>query len=161
MKKILIILMIITTGFSANIEITAQNFKADEKAGFSVFSGNVNILKGSSELNASKVVVYFDAQKKAKRYEAYSDVSFYIEEVVKGELSKYRGTSQKLIYYPNEQKYEFYENVDLYDLINNRNIKGEVVEVDMQQSKASVTGDENNPVKFVFETSENNETDSN
>jgi lipopolysaccharide export system protein LptA len=142
-----------------NIEITAIDFKADEKAGFSVFTGDVNIIKGASELNASKVVVYFDADKKAKRYEAYEDVSFYIQELVNGEVSKYKGTSQKLIYYPNRQRYEFYEAVDLYDLINKRNIKGDTVHVDMATSKASVQGSKSNPVKFTFETSENNETD--
>jgi lipopolysaccharide export system protein LptA len=142
-----------------NIEITAIDFKADEKAGFSVFTGDVNIIKGANELNASKVVVYFDSDKKAKRYEAYEDVSFFIEEFVDGEVSRYKGTSQKLIYYPNEQRYEFYEAVDLYDLINKRNIKGDTVHVDMVTSKASVQGSKANPVKFTFETSENNETD--
>jgi len=147
MKKIVVFLMMSAVLFAQNIEITALKFKADEKKGFTEFSGSVKITKGNSELNASKVILFFDENRVAKRYEAYGDVSFYIEE----KDSKYRGTSQKLFYYPSEERYHFFENVDVYDLINRRTLQGEEVEVSLTDGKANVIGNEKKPVKFIFE----------
>ncbi|MGM0623265.1 MAG: LptA/OstA family protein [Campylobacterota bacterium] len=160
MKQLTILLLLSSVLFAQNIEITAQNFKADEKEGYTEFTGQVNIIDGSSELNASRVIVFFEdveGKKVAKRYEAYEDVSFYISE----DASKYRGTCQKLFYHPQRELYQFYIDVDLYDIINKRTVRGDEVEVDMQSGKAIVVGSEDKPVKFIFQTGDNNATDDN
>ncbi len=138
-----------------NIEITAQNFQADEQKGYTEFTGKVNILKQASELNASRVIVFFDENRTAKRYEAYGDVSFFIKE----NNSTYRGQSQELVFYPNENKYHFAKDVKLYDVINDRTIIGEQVDVDTKQGKADVKGSEQKPVKFIFEVNDGQKTD--
>ena len=151
MKILVSIFMVSAALFAQNIEITALNFKADEKEGFTEFTGSVNVIKGNSELNATKVIVFFDENRVAKRYEAYDNVSFYIEE----EESKFRGTSQKLFYYPQMQKYEFFVGVDIYDIVNRRTLQGDEVEVLLNEGKASVVGSEERPVKFIFEMDKN------
>ncbi len=157
MKILITFFICILPLFAQNIEITAENFEGDEKEGYSVFTGNVNVINAGNELNASKVTVFFDSDKNAKRYEAVGEVSFYIDQ----EQSNYKGDCGRLVYFPRQSRYEFYEAVQLYDITNDRFISGREVHVDTVSGQARVAGSKDAPAKFIFETKENNATDNN
>ena len=79
--KIFIILVLFLTSFlnSQELQVKANKFSADEKAGVSIFEGDVNIIKGFDELNASKVTIFTNKKHQPTKYVASGDVSFKIK----------------------------------------------------------------------------------
>ncbi len=138
---------------SEQVEITSDRFEADERTLVTKFIGHVHMKKGRDELNASKVVVYFDAKRKPKRYEAIGQASFAIFMKKEGQL--YTGRADKLVYIPAAQRYELYGNVVLREPRLERTVTGQKVIVEKTSGKASVEGGKK-PVKFIFKVEENN-----
>ena len=156
MKKILLLLLLaISTLFaSSQVEITADHFEASDQKKITKFIGNVHMIKGVDELNASKVYVYFDNKKKPVKYEAVGSVRFII---TMNDGKRYRGQSGRLVYTPKTEIYELYDSVKLIDTNLDRTLIGEKVFVDKQSGKAKVEGSKEKPVKFIFKIEENNE----
>ena len=155
MKKFLL-LMILTVNTllsSQQVEITADHFEASDVNKVTKFIGNVHMIKGVDELNASKVFVYFDEKKKPVRYEAIGSVKFII---TMNDGKRYIGQSGRLIYIPKTEIYELYESVKLFDVKLDRKLIGEKVFVDKQSGKAKVEGNKEKPVKFIFKIEEKN-----
>ena len=72
-RKAAILAMILGFTFlnAEQVEITSNDFFADENKQISEFVGNVNIKKGSyDELKANKVVVHFDKKRQPVKYVA-------------------------------------------------------------------------------------------
>ena len=132
---------------SNRVEITADRFEASDKNKVTKFIGNVHMIKGIDELNASKVFVYFDAKKKPVKYEAIGSVKFII---TMNDGKRYKGQSERLIYIPKTEIYELYENVKLFDIEAVRTLIGEKIFVDKRSGKARVEGSKEKPVKFIF-----------
>ena len=132
---------------SEQVEITADHFEASDVKKVTKFIGNVSMVKGVDELKASKVHVYFDANKKPIKYEAIGNVKFTIT-IDSG--NRYKGESERLIYIPKTEVYELYGNVKLFDVELDRVLIGEKVFVDKQSGKAKVDGNKKKPVKFIF-----------
>jgi len=154
-KYLLLPLLAISTLFSSQqVEITADHFEASDVKKVTKFIGNVHMLKGVDELNASKVYVYFDANKKPIKYEAIGNVKFII--TMNDGKKVYKGESGRLVYIPKTEIYELYENVKLFDTKLDRTLIGEKVFVDKQSGKARVEGSKEKPVKFIFKIEENN-----
>lgn len=134
-----------------NVEITADHFEASQLKKITEFIGNVHMKKGSDELNASKVVVYFDEKRRPIRYEAVGESRFIIH-MQNG--SYYTGRADRLVYRPDRELYELYGNVVLKEPKLDRTIIGEKVVVEKSSGRANVEGDDGKPVKFIFKVEE-------
>jgi len=88
------------------LKIVAKSFNGDEKSGVTVFKGNVQITKGSDELNASIVTVYTNAKRKPTKYVAKGKVSFYIKTQNR---AVYQGKAEKAVFLPTKKEYHFYK----------------------------------------------------
>lgn len=152
-KIILFIAFFITLLSAEELKVVSDNFKGDQQKGVSVFTGNVIITKGLDELNASKVTIYTDQNKKPTKYVAEGDVSFYIVTELK---EVYRGTSQRAVYLPVESEYQFYKKVDLIRLDDYRRVKGDKVVVNTIKGQAAAQSAENEPVIMIFNLEEKN-----
>jgi lipopolysaccharide export system protein LptA len=137
------------------LKVVSDNFKADQQKGVSVFTGNVKVTKGSDELNASKVTIFTDKERKPYKYLAEGDVSFFI---VTEQNEKYRGKSQTAVYMPNESEYQFYTKVDLLRLDDYRRVKGDKVVVNTQHGNAAAESTKDEPVIMIFNLQDKNTT---
>jgi len=155
LKKYLLLLLLATSTLfsSQQVEITADHFEASDVKKVTKFIGNVRMIKGVDELNASKIFVYFDEKTKPIRYEAIGSVKFII---TMNDGKRYKGQSGRLVYIPKTEIYELYESVKLFDVKLDRTLIGEKVFVDKQSGKARVEGSKEKPVKFIFKIEEGN-----
>lgn len=148
MKLFLYFLIFSTSIFGAEeLKVISEHFKGDQLKGISIFTGNVKVTKGHDELNATKVTIYTDKDRKPVKYVAEGDVSFYIVTELK---EYYKGKSQTAIYLPNENEYQFYKHVDLIRLDDYRRVKGDKVIVNTLQGNASAESSNNDPVIMIF-----------
>jgi lipopolysaccharide export system protein LptA len=145
--------LIFVTTNAEELKVVSDNFKADQQKGVSVFTGNVKVTKGSDELNASKVTIFTDKERKPYKYLAEGDVSFYI---VTEQNEKYRGKSQTAVYMPNESEYQFYTKVDLLRLDDYRRVKGDKVVVNTVQGNAAAESTKDEPVVMIFNLQDKN-----
>ncbi|MDQ1298565.1 MAG: lipopolysaccharide export system protein LptA [Campylobacterota bacterium] len=154
MKKIIFMMVLCALGLYADeLKVLSDNFRADQPKGISIFTGNVMVTKGHDELNASKVTIYTDSNRKPTKMVAEGDVSFYIVTELK---EKYRGKSQRAVYLPNEKEYQFYTKVDLIRLDDFRRVKGDKVVVNTVHGHASADSANNEPVMMIFTLQDNN-----
>lgn len=148
MKYILLLTLFLNSLLlSEELKIKANSFKADENTGISVFSGDVIVVKHHDELNASKVTIYVDKEKKPTKFVAIGDVSFAVETK---EGSIYKGQAQRVIYLPNEKEYRFFENVHLVQVGDKKEIIGEEVVLKTTEGKAYAKGVKSEPVIMIF-----------
>ncbi len=152
MRVIFFLIFFCSLLFSKTVQmnIVADNFKADEKRGESIFFGHVKITKESDIITSKKVIVKFDKENKPISYEAIEDVNFSI--TLKEELI--RGSCQKLTYDPVSKIYTLSKNVDVIELPSNRKLKANYVKIDTILGRISVTGSKNKPIKFIFNVEE-------
>ncbi|MDD5160042.1 MAG: lipopolysaccharide transport periplasmic protein LptA [Sulfuricurvum sp.] len=153
MIRTLILLLTFVSMNAEELKVISDNFKADQQKGVSVFTGNVKVTKGSDELNASKVTIFTDKERKPYKYLAEGDVSFYI---VTEQNEKYRGKSQSAVYMPNESEYQFYTKVDLLRLDDYRRVKGDKVIVNTVQGSAAAESTKDEPVIMIFNLQDKN-----
>lgn len=149
MKKTLIILAVLISAlYAEQVKIIADAFEGHEKEGLTIFSGNVKITKGSDELNASKVTVRTDKDRKPYQYEAEGDVSFYID--LKDNNMTYKGDAGKVVYFPLKKEYQFFRDVHLYQIGTNRKVFGDEVKLNAKDGNAKAIGKEKAPVIMIF-----------
>jgi len=129
------------------VDMKADHFYANDINHKAFFEGNAKIRQGNNEINASKVTVFFNDQKKALKYEAQKNVKFDLTE----NNIHYRGKADKVTYAPTSSKYYFVGNVILIDLTNNRTIKANTVDLDLKTGLADIKGNKKKPVHFRFE----------
>lgn len=154
MNKFIFIALLCVFGlYAQELKVLSTNYKGDQSTGTSVFAGNVIVTKGLDELNASKVTIYTDSNRKPIKMVAEGDVSFYIVTELK---EKYRGKSQRAVYLPNEKEYQFYTKVDLIRLDDFRRVKGDKVVVNTIYGHASAESANNEPVMMVFTLQDTN-----
>jgi len=145
---IILIFFLITTLFCEELKVKANKFSVDEKAGVSVFNGDVSIMKGNDELNASKLTIYTDKNHKPIKYIAVGDVSFKIK-TKKG--SMYEGVAGKVLYLPLQKEYHFFKDVYLKQLDEKKEIIGDEVVLKMTEGKAYAKGAKKEPVIMIFD----------
>ena len=153
MKIILLILITIVLNAS-ELQIKAKTFNSDQKKGISIFKGDVNIIKGHDELNASTVTVYTDKEQQPIKYISEGDVSFAI---TTANGAQYRGKAQKTIYIPKTKEYFFYKDVHLRQIGEKKEIIGDEVVLKTIDGKAYATSKSNKPVIMIFDIKEENE----
>ncbi len=149
MRILIFFTLFFTTALiSQELVIKANEFKTDEKTGITVFNGDVNIIKGADELNASKITVYINKKREPIKYVASGDVSFVIK-TKKDDI--YSGSAQKVIYLPIKKEYHFYGNVILKQLNDEKTIIGEEVVLKTIDGEAYAKGAKKEPVIMIFD----------
>jgi lipopolysaccharide export system protein LptA len=152
---ILTLLCITQLLHSEELKIVAKNFEADELKGYTVFTGNVAVSKGSDELNASKVTVYVDKNRKPTKFIAKGDVSFYITTMTQ---DIYKGKAQEVRFFPQKKEYRFFNDVHIRQLNKPKEINGDEVVIDVIQGRAYAKGAEKKPVIMIFNIDDGNQT---
>lgn len=148
MKNIIIgSMLLVSVGFAEELQIKSKTFHSDQKAGFSIFEGNVNIVKGTDELNATKVTIYTDKDNQPTKFVADGNASFHI---VTEQGSIYKGRANKVIYLPKEKEYRFYGKVHLKQINEKKEILGEEVILKTVEGKAYAKGADKEPVIMIF-----------
>ncbi|MDH1975729.1 lipopolysaccharide transport periplasmic protein LptA [Aliarcobacter butzleri] len=142
---------------SETLIIDAQDFQADDKKGISIFTGNVKIKMGEDKLNAQRVDVFFETDKKTNnktplRYEATGKADFEI--VTKDK--HYVGNGDKIIYSPQKEEYTIIGNGFIHEQNDDRKIYGDTIYVNQLNGEAKVKGSENKPVKFIINVDRGN-----
>ena len=149
MNFIKIVLFISLTGliFAQKVHITADNMKAEDLKKEVHFMGNAKVVQGKSWIHGDKIIVYFDENNQTKKYEAIGTVTFeFIEEE-----SSYKGSADKVTYYPLKEQYILTGKAIIDDLINKRHVNGDEITLDMTTGNANVKGSRKKPVKFIFD----------
>jgi len=148
MKKTIFLTIFLTaTLFSQELKVKAKLFNADQKTGVSVFEGDVNIIRGNDELNASMVTIHTNEKQEPTKFIAEGDASFKIK-TLEGAL--YEGKAQKVIYLPIEKEYHFFKEVHLKQINEKKEIIGEEVILKTIEGKAYAKGAEKEPVIMIF-----------
>jgi len=152
MKKISLFLLLASLAFSSmtQISITSDSFEASENEHKSIFKGNVVITKLKDIIKASQATIFFDDKNKPLKYQAKDNVNFSILL----EDSTIKGRCDELLFVPKSKVYTLKGHVDLTQLPSNRKIKASKVIIETKTNKINITGDQNKPVKFIFEVEE-------
>ncbi len=151
MKWIAILLLSVWPLLAVELKVIADAFKADESSGLSEFLGNVQITKGADEMNASKVSIYIDNKRRPIKYVAEGNLSFLIHTDTN---ATYSGSANRGVFMPDEQLYEFYGEVNLWQLDQKKAIVGDKVIVNMLKGTATAEGGDKKPVIMIFELDE-------
>jgi len=150
-KVFLLMMVWISLVFAEELKIKANSFTSDQNTGISVFTGDVHIQKKNDKLNASKVTIYIDKNRKPTKFIALGNVSFSI---TTKEGSVYDGVAGKVIYYPKKKEYYFYNNVHLKQLNDKKEIMGDEVVLKTTDGKAYAKGFKKEPVIMIFDIGE-------
>ena len=154
MKYIILFTLLLSSLFAKELIVKANSFKADQKAGLSVFQGSVHIVKEHDELNASKLTIFTNKKHEPTKYIAIGDVSFTI---VTKNGAIYKGVAQKVIYKPSTKEYYFYKDVYLKQVDEKKEIIGNEVVLNTVSGKAHAKGKQDGPVIMIFNIPEEEE----
>lgn len=149
LKKIFLIIILFSTLQAEKVEITSSQMEAKNIKKRVTFIDNVKIKQIDSWLNADRVVVFFNENNETKKYHATGNVDFEIKDTKK--KTDYKGKAEKVTYYPIKDLYILTGKAIVKDKLNNRTIKGNIINLDMTTGDANVKGKENKPVKFIFD----------
>lgn len=135
--------------YATEVEVTADNFFANEKTFISDLTGNVVVKKGDYDtLTANKVKIYFDKDKKPIKYVATSNAKFK----AKIDKTNYDGSGDELVYEPLKHLYILTGNAYLHELQTDKKIYGDVITVNQLDGTYSVLSkDGKKPVKLIFQ----------
>ena len=145
--KIILLISISIVLFAEKVEVTSDSMKAEDLKKEVHFIGNVKIKQLKSWLHGDKVIVYFDENNETKMYEATGTVTFEFQE----EKGFYKGSADKVIYYPKKSQYILTGKAVIDDLLNKRHVNGDLITLDMITGNAKVEGNKKKPVKFIFD----------
>ena len=135
------------TLFAEKVEVTSDSMKAEDLKKEVRFIGDVTVKQLKNWLHGDKVIVYFDENNETKMYEAIGSVTF---EFIQKE-SFYKGSADKVTYYPTKSQYILTGKAIIDDLINKRHVNGDEIILDMITGNAKVKGNKKKPVKFIFD----------
>lgn len=136
------------------VEVTADDFFADEIKLVSTLTGNVIIKKGSYDtLKSDKVVINFDAKKQPLKYTATGNANFKILLNEK----HYDGKGGVLTYIPNDEIYMLENNAYLHESESKKEVFGDKIIVNRKKGTYEVKGggSQKKPVKLIFEVEDN------
>ncbi len=136
--------------FAEKVEVTSDAMKAQDVQKEVHFMGNVMVKQSQSWLHGDTVIVYFDENNETNKYEAIGTVTFEF----KKEKSHYKGSADKVTYYPVKSQYILTGKAVIDDLINKRHVNGDEITLDMITGNANVKGNKKRPVKFIFDMGE-------
>lgn len=130
-----------------NVEVTADDFFADENKFISELSGNVSVKKGKDILSADKVVIHFDKNRNPIKYVATGNAKFKV--LIKDK--NYNGSGNELVYEPKSNLYTINGSGFLHEVDSDKRVYGEKISVNQNSGTYSVNSGNKKPVKFVFQ----------
>ncbi|MEA3491506.1 MAG: LptA/OstA family protein [Campylobacterota bacterium] len=148
MKNILITLLIPFLLYGEKVEVTSKNFYAKDSEKQAHFIDDVLVKQEKSWIHSDELIVYFDDNNETIQYDAIGKATF---EIFRDE-SHYKGKAHKVTFYPKTSEYLFAGNAIINDIIKDRHIKGNIIEINTITGEASVKGDNKKPIKFTFDT---------
>ena len=134
--------------FGEKVEVTSKNFYAKDEEKQAHFIDDVLVKQGKSWIHGDELIVYFDDNNETIQYDMIGNCTF---EILK-DKGHYKGSADKLTYYPKTSKYLMAGNAIAFDKANNRNIKGSTILVDTLTGNSIVKGNSAKPIKFTFDT---------
>lgn len=147
MRFILILIFLGLTSFAQEVQVSADNFSANELKGVGKFTGNVIITKGKDILKSNELIINFDKKKKPLKYEALGNASI----TVFMDGKHYYGKGNSLIYNPVENLYTIEGDAFLEEKTTGKKVYGKKIVVNQKNGKYEVSSDKNKPVKFIFQ----------
>ncbi len=152
MKRIWAVALVLTVSFlyAEKLEVTAQRLDADEKRHLSTLSGNVVIKKGEDKIECEKLVIKFDMKNKPIFYTTKGGVKFEIHT----KKEHFKGKAKELTYDPIKRLYTMRGSVYIKELKSDQELSGEVITIDRDNGKASISGTDTKPVKLIFDVQE-------
>lgn len=163
MKILLTFFVLVMSAFAAEnkLIIDSNNFEAYDEKGIAIFTGDVKMVRIKDKLNAQKVVVYLAPKEEGKtsnreplKYVATGEVDFEVFTDIK----HYKGKGEKVIYMPQEMKYEIVGNGYLNDITEDKTLIGETIYIDQKSGNATVQGSKDKPVRFILNIESKKET---
>ena len=137
------------------VEVTADNFFADEMKQISTLSGNVTIKKGSYDtLKSDKLVITFDKNRQPTKYTATGNANFKILLNDK----HYDGKGGVLTYTPKDETYTLEGNAYLHESETKKQVFGDKIIVNRTKGTYEVksgNGGEKKPIRLIFQVEDN------
>jgi len=149
-KKILILIGLVSILSAETVEIVADKFYADEKKQISEFIGNVVVTKSKDKLVANKVVINFDKNRQPLKYTATGNAT--IDMVLNENI--YFGKADKMIYNPIKDEYILIKNAFLHEKVTNKKVYGDKIFINQATGRYEVESNGEQPVKFIFKVKE-------
>ncbi len=148
--KLLLFLVLSVTLFAEKINVTSNSMTAEDLKKEVHFKDNAKAVQGDSWIHGDEIIVYFDENNQTKKYEAVGKVTFEFKE----KTNHYKGSADKVTYYPVKSTYVLVGKANIDDLINKRHVNGDEITLDMTSGNANVKGSKKKPVKFIFDMKE-------
>lgn len=98
---------------SAPVQVEADRFDLDNKAGSAVYQGDVRIQQGSMKLNGDRVELYRNAEGKLSRAVAVGNRA-YIEQKPSPEEKLMKGWGKRIVYHVAERRVELIDQAELH-----------------------------------------------
>ena len=145
--KIIFVFLLFITLNAEEIQISADNFFADENKLFSRLDGNVIIKKGDQNtLKSKQAKIYFSKDKKVSKFEAIGNANFEVFVRTK----QYLGGANLISYEPAKKLYILSGNAYLQEANNDKKIYGDKITINEIDGTYNVSGDKK-PVKMIFQ----------
>lgn len=150
-RKMVFFIFVVASLLKANetLIIDANKFEADDKKGYTLFTGDVKVKKANDELNSDKLEVYLkktNGKSEPTKYVATGNVTFK----VKSSDKVFEGKGNKLIYDVNSLKYTIIGNGYIKELNGDKTLYGDKIYLDQNSGEAKVEGKDNKPVRFIM-----------
>jgi lipopolysaccharide export system protein LptA len=129
------------------VEVVAEHFEVDEKAGRTTFQGSVVITRGLDVMKADQIVVYATPDREVRLFEATGNTWF---DITTEDNHNFRGRADELTYVPDTGLYTLVGNAWVEDVTNVREISGDEIVLNELTKVANVVGREKKPVKVIF-----------
>ncbi|ASM35685.1 OstA family protein [Campylobacter sputorum subsp. bubulus] len=134
--------------FAEQVEVTADNFFADEKNFYSDLKGNVVVKKGDYDtLWADSVRITFNEKKEPIKYFAKGNAKF---KVLVNE-KHYDGNADELTYIPQKQLYIMDGKAYLHEEETDKKVYGNIIEVNQINGTYEVKSKDKKPVRMIFQ----------
>jgi lipopolysaccharide export system protein LptA len=139
-----------TALWAEEVKVTSTSMTAADLKKEVHFIGDAKVVQGKSWIHGDEIIVYFDENNETEKYEAIGTVTFEVDRVE----SFYKGSADKVTYFPVESKYILTGKAIVDDLVNKRHVNGDEIVLDIVTGNANVKGSTKKPVKFIFNTKE-------
>jgi lipopolysaccharide export system protein LptA len=147
-KKLSIFIAIISYG--ANMQITSKHFEYNQTANISIFTGDVNVTKGTDNILSNKITLFLNKNKKLQKLVANGDVKFRVSD----KNATYVGKSNKLTFIAKDKKFIFEGDVHIKKVQDKQELFGNIVVINKKAGTANVLGEKNKPLKFIIKVDE-------
>ena len=140
---------------SEKVEVTADNFFADEVKQISILTGNVTIKKGDYDtLKSDKLTITFDKNRQPTKYTATGNANFKI--LLNGK--HYDGRGGVLTYTPTNETYTLENSAYLHESESKKEVFGDKIVVNREKGTYEVksgSGAEKKPIRLIFQVEDN------